>query len=182
MRQRGSSFLSRYDNEASTFVNEILWYTCCSFAASGTIAHTVIVLCVARARPLCVCVRWAISATDCWAALGIEPRTSRTQRVNHTTKPSSQLQTLQVCWVPDVAASTAFVVALSSKAEHCELDNSVVVTWKKLSTMTRQRGRFVARVQLFRWVALCRVPPRTFTKSVFWRGIIGFVRSQWERR
>ena len=39
MRQRGSSFLSRYDNEASTFVNEILWYTCCSFAASGTIAH-----------------------------------------------------------------------------------------------------------------------------------------------
>ena len=103
---------------------------------------TLIVPCVARARPLCVGVRWAISATDRWAALGIEPRTSRTQRVNHTTKPSSQLQTLQVCWVPDVAASTAVVEALSRKAEHCELDNSVVVTRKKLSTMIRQQGRF----------------------------------------
>ena len=89
------------------------------------------------------------SATDRWAALGIEPRTSRTQRVNHTTKPSSQLQTLQVCWVPDVAASTAFVEALSRKAEHCELDNSVVVTRKKLSTMIRQQGRFFGSCTAF---------------------------------
>ena len=34
------------------------------------------------------------------AALGIEPRTSRTLSENHTTRPSSQLQTRKCVWEP----------------------------------------------------------------------------------
>ena len=87
--------------------------------------------------------------------------------MNHTTKPSSQLQTLQVCWVPDVAASTAVVEALSRKAEHCELDNSVVVTWKKLSTMIRQPGRFFGSCTAFQMgCALPRATPYVYEVCV----------------
>ena len=51
-------FLSWYDNEVSTFVNEISWHTYCSFAASGTISH-----------PQSLCPRRSSTPTMCLSSL-----------------------------------------------------------------------------------------------------------------
>ena len=121
----------------------------------------VLIACVCKLPMHTHCaLRRSSTPTLCWSSLGhflrlivgllweLNPGRLVPKSESYT-KPSSQLQTLQVCWVPDVAASTAFVEALSRKAEHCELDNSVVVTRKKLSTMIRQQSRFFGSCTAF---------------------------------
>jgi hypothetical protein len=62
-----------------------------------------------------VCVRVSSSVNADRAALGIEPRTSRTRSENHTTRPSSQL-TVRGCVFGGRAAASALCIASEAVA------------------------------------------------------------------